>query len=625
MGNSELYSIMFYGEVAEGQSVDVVKQKLAAMFKLSAQQIDETFTGHPVVIKDRIDRQTALRYKAAFERAGAVCWIKPLEQTQKSPGQPSQPQPATPAQQHPQQQAPQRPVGQQPKPTGPVQQRPQQQAPQHPVGQQSKPPAPVQQRPQQQISASARQPSPQQVPVKPQQQPSTSAPEQYSILFTGEIAQGNNLETVKNKVAAVFRINSSQVAALFTGKPVVVKENVDRQTALQYKAAFERAGAVCQLVPIQAAAPAQPTPPPLPQSAATTGAASPKPGMMTTCPKCGFEQKESLRCSRCGIFIKNYLKAQQQAEQDQQEFQEGMEEEEHARELQEFEDELEIERQEAIAIVHGAASWLFVFAAGSLVSTIFWGQTEFISAIILAVLGAALRWFYSRTAAILTFVVALFYLIILIFAIFIFPIGVIGFVLRTIVLLYAGIRCISKTFQLHGDLADPNEKPSQLAYLVEVGLILSVVLFFGFVGYQVYKVARMVTTTVSELETEFGDLAEQFEAMSQFWQQLPDGSFMYVEFDPWPIPAGEPVTMHVWTSAGPNEVKNVKRVDYLLTFSADGFGEFTSMEMKESSTYEDMWEATVVVNEQEPFLRLRFVTTTIHGTIDLDGMQLSFE
>ena len=31
-----------------------------------------------------------------------------------------------------------------------------------------------------------------------------------------------------------------------------------------------------------------------------------------TCPKCGFEQKKAPKCRKCGIFIQNYLKIQQQ-------------------------------------------------------------------------------------------------------------------------------------------------------------------------------------------------------------------------------------------------------------------------------------------------------------------------
>ena len=624
MTNSGLYRVIFYGEIAEGQSANAVKQKLATMFKLSAKLIDETFAGHPLVIKSQIDQQTALKYKAAFERTGALCRVEPLQQTKKPSRQPAQQQSrpvrtqqktARPPQQKPVQGT--APVPQQPKPSGSAQRHPKHPSPQNPARQQSKPTSPAQRRQQQQAPASARQPAPQQASIKPQQPPPASAPERYNIVFKGEIAQGSNLESVKRNVAAVFQINSSQVAALFTGKPVVVKEKVDRQTALQYKTAFERAGAICQIAPISAVVQHQSAPPPLPQAAGATGVESPKPGMMT-CPKCGFEQKESLRCSRCGIFIKNYLKAQQQNKEDHQQFQEGMEEEEYAHELREFEEDLEIERQEAISVIEATSSWLFIFAVGSVIGAIFWGWLEIIDAIILAVLASALRWFHSRTAAILTFVVSLFYLIVLVFTILTLPIGL---MLRTGILIYTGIRCISKTFQLHGDLADPNQKPSQLAYLVEAGLILSVVVFFGFVGYQVYKVTRVVTTTFNE----FGDLAEQFEAMSQFWQQLPDGSFVYVELEPWPIPAGEQVTMHVWTSAGENKIKNVKQVDYLLTFSVDGFGEFTEMELKESSAYDDMWEATVVVNTQEPFLRLRFVTTTTHGTVDLDGMKLSFK
>jgi uncharacterized tellurite resistance protein B-like protein len=43
-----------------------------------------------------------------------------------------------------------------------------------------------------------------------------------------------------------------------------------------------------------------------------------KPSAIMICPKCGVEQKEALRCSQCGIFVKNYLKQQNKTEERQQ-------------------------------------------------------------------------------------------------------------------------------------------------------------------------------------------------------------------------------------------------------------------------------------------------------------------
>jgi hypothetical protein len=126
------------------------------------------------------------------------------------------------------------------------------------------------------------------------------ATERYNIVFKGDIRAGYNREDVKNSLAAMFKLSVDQIERIFAEAPYFVKKDVDQPTAAQYQAAFERAGAHCQIVPLtQGVAP----------TSALSEEAPPKSSTMI-CPKCGFEQDRAAECIRCGIVIQQYLKSQ---------------------------------------------------------------------------------------------------------------------------------------------------------------------------------------------------------------------------------------------------------------------------------------------------------------------------
>jgi len=74
----KFYKLVFSGEVLAGQSLEQVKRKLAHMFKLDEQQISTLFSGKRVVLRRRVDSQGALRFKLAFEEAGALLRVEAL-------------------------------------------------------------------------------------------------------------------------------------------------------------------------------------------------------------------------------------------------------------------------------------------------------------------------------------------------------------------------------------------------------------------------------------------------------------------------------------------------------------------------------------------------------------------
>ena len=79
----------------------------------------------------------------------------------------------------------------------------------------------------------------------------------FEVAFSGRISDGANPAEVKAKIGKMFNADETKLAALFSGKRVVIKKNLDKATAAKYKTAFTRAGAECDVRPMGGAAPAE--------------------------------------------------------------------------------------------------------------------------------------------------------------------------------------------------------------------------------------------------------------------------------------------------------------------------------------------------------------------------------
>jgi ribosomal protein L7/L12 len=75
-----LYRVVFKGDIDPAQDLLQVKNNLAALFKTGLEEVEILFDGRSLVIKDRLDRETARRYVQAMERAGAAARIKAIAQ-----------------------------------------------------------------------------------------------------------------------------------------------------------------------------------------------------------------------------------------------------------------------------------------------------------------------------------------------------------------------------------------------------------------------------------------------------------------------------------------------------------------------------------------------------------------
>ena len=90
----------------------------------------------------------------------------------------------------------------------------------------------------------------------------------YNVYFAGETLEGEDLASVRDRVAKLFNANEATLDTLFNGKLHLVKRDCDKATALKYKEALEKAGARPVIKHANDGGQAQPTAQPAPQQAA---------------------------------------------------------------------------------------------------------------------------------------------------------------------------------------------------------------------------------------------------------------------------------------------------------------------------------------------------------------------
>jgi len=81
----------------------------------------------------------------------------------------------------------------------------------------------------------------------------------YDIFFAAQLVDGFDEETVRENLAKLFKANEETLNKLFSGKPQMIKRGVDKQAAIKYKMALQKAGAIA-LVRANAPAPESTTP-----------------------------------------------------------------------------------------------------------------------------------------------------------------------------------------------------------------------------------------------------------------------------------------------------------------------------------------------------------------------------
>lgn len=68
--------------------------------------------------------------------------------------------------------------------------------------------------------------------------------ERYNVYFAGQVLEGCDLSSVRDKLAKIFNADQATLEKLFSGRAQLIKRDCDQATALQYREAMERAGAI---------------------------------------------------------------------------------------------------------------------------------------------------------------------------------------------------------------------------------------------------------------------------------------------------------------------------------------------------------------------------------------------
>jgi hypothetical protein len=123
----------------------------------------------------------------------------------------------------------------------------------------------------------------------------------YKVIFDGKIVKGRRLEEVKRNLALFYKIDSKKIERLFAKRPIVIRKDADPHTAIKYRRAFEKAGVICEIVPIVNLN-RRHHPPQEDRKAASLSIER----KTLTCPNCGHEQEEAPECLRCGIIFNKY-------------------------------------------------------------------------------------------------------------------------------------------------------------------------------------------------------------------------------------------------------------------------------------------------------------------------------
>ena len=72
-----------------------------------------------------------------------------------------------------------------------------------------------------------------------------SMTEKYKLLFNGEFVQGQDPESVKKNLSALFKTDIEKINQMLSSMPVLIRKDMDLSTASRYKETLEKAGALC--------------------------------------------------------------------------------------------------------------------------------------------------------------------------------------------------------------------------------------------------------------------------------------------------------------------------------------------------------------------------------------------
>jgi len=124
----------------------------------------------------------------------------------------------------------------------------------------------------------------------------------YKLVFNGDIADGNEIASVRNNLRLLFKITEPDVERLFTNTPATIKADLTYETAIKYQAIFEKTGGRCSVKPMEFTEDSL--------SDDAIGAGENEADNLIRCPKCLFEQSRATICIKCGIVMDRFSEHQ---------------------------------------------------------------------------------------------------------------------------------------------------------------------------------------------------------------------------------------------------------------------------------------------------------------------------
>ena len=74
----------------------------------------------------------------------------------------------------------------------------------------------------------------------------------YSVVFDGQKVPDHELFGVKQRLRELFKADRARIETLFAGKPVVIKHNLSRESAVKYQLMLRKAGVDVELIQVGA-------------------------------------------------------------------------------------------------------------------------------------------------------------------------------------------------------------------------------------------------------------------------------------------------------------------------------------------------------------------------------------
>ncbi len=128
---------------------------------------------------------------------------------------------------------------------------------------------------------------------------------EYQVLFSGEIARGSDMDEVRAKLARELGIDDRKARALFSGRTVVIRSQIDEAEARELQGRLADLGAVCRIKSLAApkSLDTQIDKDALRMEGNPDHTLKDITAAHVECPRCGHLQLEASHCTRCGIDI----------------------------------------------------------------------------------------------------------------------------------------------------------------------------------------------------------------------------------------------------------------------------------------------------------------------------------